>query len=626
MLTKAEREHYSKLMEEHKNNLKKSWTIIKEVINKNKSKSNCSRFRVNNKITTNKSEISNGFNSFFVNVGPSLASKIPSDNRCPSEFMNTYIIEDFIMNGVNADEVIKIIKNLKEGSSGWDDISASIVKKTYNSFIAPITHILDISIKNGIFPNELKIARVIPLFKSGDNMLFSNYRPVSVLPVFSKILERLMYNRLLKFINEHDILYKYQFGFRADHSPNLALLFMVDKISDALENGEYVLGLFLDFSKAFDTVNHDILFTKLENYGIRGVALHMFKSYLSNRHQFVLYNDSKSENKKITCGVPQGSILGPLLFLLYINDLAHVSTKLFSLLFADDSNMFLTGKNPNELIQTMNTEIVNVVDWLRVNKLSLNLKKTHFIIFQKQRARINVCEDLIVDNVKIEMKDSTKFLGVMLDKYLDFDEHVQYTKGKVSRGLGILKRCRRVFIQKTLITLYYSFLYPYLNFCNSVWGNTNDRILKPLVVLQNRAVRLVSGAKRRTIIWNEREILIPAHTDPLYIKLNVLKLRQIYIYSVQQFVFKYVHGLLPTIFNDFFLTNSSVHSHNTRSQNMFRMPLLRSSLAAINIRATGVQLYNYFFNRLSMDCSLISYKAALRKHLITNNMTSVDTV
>ena len=455
-------------------------------------------------------------------------------------------------------------------------------------------------------------------------MLFSNYRPVSVLPVFSKILERLMYNRLLLFINEHDILYRYQFGFRADHSPNLALLLMVDKISDALENGDYVLGLFLDFSKAFDTVNHDILFLKLENYGIRGVALNMFKSYLSNRYQYVVYNGVISENKKISCGVPQGSILGPLLFLLYINDLALVSTKLFSLLFADDSNMFLIGKDPNKLIQTMNEEIINVVDWLRVNKLSLNLKKTHFIIFQKQKARFDVNTELIVDGVNIERKNSTKFLGVMLDKCLTFEDHIEYIKGKVSRGLGILIRCRKLFTQKTLLTLYNSFLYPYLNFCISVWGNTHESYLKPLIVLQNNAIRLVSGAKRRSIIWNERTILIPAHTDPLYKKLNLLKLRQIYLYSVQQFVFKYHHGLLPEIFHNFYAMNSSFHPHNTRSQNMYRPPLFRSTLASLTVRATGVKTYNYFFNILSMDCSILSYKYALRKHVIVNDINSVD--
>ena len=218
------------------------------------------------------------------------------------------------------------------------------------------------------------------------------------------------------------------------------------------------------------------------------------------------------------------------------------------------------------------------------------------------------------------MKNETKFLGVMLDKYLTFNEHIQYIKGKVSRGFGILIRCRALFKQKTLLTLYNSFLYPYLNYCTPVWANTLDTYLKPIVVLQNKAVRLISGAKRRTIIWNEREILIPAHTDPLYKKLNILKLSQIYIYSVQQFVFKYHHGMLPNIFNNFYSTNNSFHLHNTRSGNMFRLPK-RASL--IRIRAMGVRTFNYFYNKISMDCSLLSYKAALRKYLIINDLNSV---
>ena len=183
------------------------------------------------------------------------------------------------------------------------------------------------------------------------------------------------------------------------------------------------LGLFLDFSKAFDIVNHDILLTKLEYLGIRGIPLEWFKSYLADRRQYVIYNDIKSSCKTITCGVPQGSILGPLLFLLYKNDLANVSDVIFSLFFADDSNMFLSGKNPDDLIKLMNTEITKVIEWLRINKLSLNLKKTHFMVFRKSLRKKELKEDVIIDNVKIDFVTQTKFLGVILDQHLTFESH-----------------------------------------------------------------------------------------------------------------------------------------------------------------------------------------------------------
>ena len=231
---------------------------------------------------------------------------------------------------------------------------------------AKVIGIIDLSLSSGVVPDQMKIARVIPLFKSGDLSLFTNYKPVSVLPAFSKILERIVYNRLIHLLNKYSILSFNQYGFRKDHSTAYALIQLHDKLSDAIDKGNVTLGLFIDLSKAFDTVNHDILLARLEFYGVRGVALEWFKSYLSCRSQFVQYSSS---SKYIKCGVTQGSILGPLLFLLYINDLCDVSKALDFILFADDTNIFYSHKDQNYLMEIINTEL---------KKLSFEYMKFYF--------------------------------------------------------------------------------------------------------------------------------------------------------------------------------------------------------------------------------------------------------
>ena len=235
-------------------------------------------------------------------------------------------------------------------------------------------------------------------------------------------------------------------------------MYLVDKISKAIDEKEIVLGVFLDFSKAFDTINHKILFSKLNHYGIRGVALDWIQSYLNNRSQFVCFNDVNSSYSNITCGVPQGSILGPLLFLIYINNLSNISTLLFTILFADDTNIFLQSKNIDDLVKQMNLELSKIVMWLEVNRLSLNIKKTHFMIFATGNHSIHkyneINQDIEINNYPIDRVHSTKFLGVYIDSKFNWSEHIKYIRGKLSKSIGIICKATTLLNRSTLVTLY----------------------------------------------------------------------------------------------------------------------------------------------------------------------------
>ena len=283
----------------------------------------------------------------------------------------------------------------KNRAAGWYDITPQILKMIHHSVNHPLVYMSNLSLQQGIFPKELKIANVLPLFKACDPCVFNNYRPVSLLCILSKVYEKVMYNRLLKFLEDYNIIFENQFGFRKLHSSYMALMVLTDKLIKSLENGEFVIAVFLDFSKAFDTVDHAILLSKLSHYGIRGSALQWFQSYLSNRKQYVTYNGVSSPVNTITCGVPQGSILGPLLFLLYINDLGHVCSSTTSILFADDTNLFKSGNDLNKMQDELNSELSKISLWLKLNKLSLNIGKTHFMVFtnKKRLDELNILID-----------------------------------------------------------------------------------------------------------------------------------------------------------------------------------------------------------------------------------------
>ena len=262
---------------------------MKDVINQKKKIDMSDRFNIGGATITDKYAIAQQFNNCYVNIGNNLSNDIPANGGDPISYISSVIPDSIFLESVDESEIVIICRNLKVSSAGWDQILPKVVKLTYHNFIVPITHVMNLSIIHGVVPTELKLAKVVPIYKSGDRGLINNYRPVSVLPCFKKILEKLMYKRISNFIHKHDLLYEYQFGFRQHRSTNQALIVLLDKITAALDNGDIVLGVFLDFSKAFDTVYHRILLNKMYKYGVRGIAAKWMENYLSDRQQFVLF-------------------------------------------------------------------------------------------------------------------------------------------------------------------------------------------------------------------------------------------------------------------------------------------------------------------------------------------------
>ena len=336
----------------------------------------------------------------------------------------------------------------------------------------------------------------------------------------------------------------------------------MDKITKSLENGEFVVGVLLDFSRAFDTVNHDILLQKLHHYGIRGSAIKWFQSYLSDRNQYVTYNGTESSKRAIKCGVPQGSIIGPLLFLIYINDLSKVYNHMMPLLFADDTNLFASGLDVNKVQQEVEIELNQISEWLKIDKLSLNIKKTHFIVFTNKNVLKPVLQ-ISIDGHKIDETDRTKFLGVVIDSKLTWKHHISYITVKIAKGIGVITKARKLLDKDTLITLYYTFIYPYLCYCNHVWGNTYVIYLEKLYRMQKKIVRIMHGVKPRT------------HTKPLFEEAKILNIFQINKYLIGKFMFSVYKLNTLDIFTSVFAYNSPIHDHDTRQADHFHVPIIK---------------------------------------------------
>ena len=557
ILREAKKSYIQTQLAVNKSNSKKLWQILNETVRGTTSNKSLSNTFVNDngECTSDKQDIAESFNNFFISIGEKLQQEIPSRTEDPMCYLQTQPERSFdSIRNTNSEELYNIIKQMKNVGAGLDGINANIFKHTYPAIINELVHLINICLINGVFPSALKMAIIKPVFKSGDRRIFNNYRPISILPYISKILEKIIHNRTMTFIQDSQILSSYQFGFQKSRSTYMPLLLLQENITKSLEEGKVMCGLYLDLKKAFDTVDHKILVAKLGKYGFTNSALNIIKSYLENRKQCVEYNGVRSTFKSVKIGVPQGSILGPLLFLLYINDFPNISQNIKFLLYADDTAIFFKSDQISTLQYLVDSESSHICKWLQINKLSLNTKKTVFQQYKTSNTGQNLTVRLNGIEIKEEMK--VKYLGMYIDPNLKWASHIENLSITLSRNIGIINRSKYFLNKQSLLMLYNALILPYISYCCLIWGFTYPTYISKIEILQKRAVRIIDNQHRL------------AHSDPIFKANNILKVNDIAKHQLITVMHKKFTEELPIDIGALF-TLSNPPSITTRSRRHF---------------------------------------------------------
>ena len=544
----------------------------------------------------------------FSEVGNNLASKYSQNNNSElKKYLRNPVQHSIFLHDISEAEVIKAIHSLKNSNStGYDDFTTKFVKLSSTILAPALVKIFNLSIHTGVYPDSLKMAKVIPIFKKGDPSSVNNYRPISILSPINKIFEKIIYSRLISFIEKYQILYKYQYGFRKNHSTEHALIELVDQIRLNMDKKLMTCGIFIDLSKAFDTVNHHILLAKLENYGIRGKTLDLLKSYLTDRKQYVHIENCKSQIRSVTCGVPQGSVLGPLLFLLFINDLPTCCPLGKVRIFADDTTIFFHSDNIEDIILTTRNIMTQLTSWFNANKLTLNADKSSFTIFRSGRKIIpNIPDHVEFLGKKLIRTTHIKSLGIILEENLNWSLHINEICNKLKRLFHIFYNIRNFFSKDNIKTIYYTMIYSRIKYGISLYGQAGTSKLKRIQTLQNCLLKVLT---RNTYRFS---------TNKLHNSLDLLKVEDIAVQEVVTFVHNYFSNSLPPVFAGYFATLASQHERNTRNgSKLLRIDDHDTDIAASSTKILGAKLWNKLDKSLKGIPNVKNFRAKFKKHIL----------
>ncbi|CAF4750832.1 unnamed protein product [Pieris macdunnoughi] len=553
--------------------IKTTWQIINNETGRKKQRNTEFNLETAHGPINSNAEIAQEFENFFINIPFKTTEALSSSSAlsfalltknvraCPTEFRFQY---------TNPQAVMKAFKDLKIKSTEdlWG-LSVKVCSSIIETIAPYLAFIFNTSIDQGVFPDLMKHSKVVPLFKSGDSKEPNNYRPVSILPALSKVFEKLMLNQMLCHFNKNSIFHEQQYGFTKGRCTTDAGVSLIKNIFNAWEEAQDAIGIFCDLSKAFDCVNHETLLLKLNHYGIKNKALDLLRSYLKNRQVKVQVNGINSLGSEITMGVPQGSILGPFLFLVYINDLPQlVQNKPKMVLFADDTSLIFKVDRRSQNRDDVNNSILRVQNWFTVNNLALNDKKTKCIRFTLPNVKSKEC-DIMLNEGKLEFINQTVFLGITLDEKLQWGPHITSLAGRLSSAVYAVRKIRYLTNVETARLVYFSYFHSIMSYGILLWGRAAD--IESIFILQKRAVRAIYNLRRCESL---RE---------LFKKINIMTVPCQFIYENIMYVRKNLH---------LFSKINERHNFSTRNKDKIAQPSFRLAKVQNSFMGYCVKCYN----------------------------------
>ena len=599
-------DYYDRCFKSSQQDLKKTWKLINGLLGRKRS---------NKLLVFPNSDAAHNFNAYFVNVANDLVVKTYGSNDANlndsdfKKYLPKSPDEELCDANFTSEDISEIISKLNNSKGTY---FAPRILKILNPTLSPIlAKLFNRCLECGYFPDELKVAKIIPLYKNkGSINEVSNYRPISMLSVFSKIFEKLIHKEFSEFFNRNNLFNDVQFGFRSKHSTMHALINAVENLHEAIDNKSHSLGIFIDFSRAFDTINYDLLLSKLNNYGVRGNFHNLIASYLTGRSQYVSYGGLESSLLKITCGIPQGSVLGPLLFIIFINDIVNVCDLAKYVLFADDLNLFLANRDRDQLYIDANEALYKIYEYCYANRLIMNFDKCCFIEFTSNNFEQKF---LGILNKPFKQVYKCKFLGVFLNNDLSWKDQIAHVITQVSKSCGKLYSLRRIVPTKVLKQVYLSLVQPYLTYCLPLWGSAfNSSQMQALFILQKKCIRIV-GRKTEKIDQHFQ------HTKPIFFRYKILTIFNLYYYFTSTVAMRIMTNNIPI----------SLFKLFTVSERSGRLILPKFSLSKVKDNSfvfNASKILNYFYEH-DIPYHILTaavFKSRVKKHLLNTQNLSLE--